>query len=38
MDIIYDVSENQKGAQVDQEGYYTDEERNELDIAGQEDF
>ena len=37
---IYDPEgpENLKGAQLDQEGYYTDEERNELDVLGQEDF
>ena len=38
MDTIYDMSGNKEGAQFDQEGYYTDEERNELDIEGQEDF
>jgi hypothetical protein len=40
VDTIHDPkgSENLKGTQFDQEGYYTDEERNELDVLGQEDF
>ena len=35
--MIYDDTER-PNAQIDQEGYYTDEERNELDAVGQEDF
>lgn len=40
MDMVYDTEgpENLEGARFDQEGYYTDEERNELDVLGQEDF